>query len=448
MGQKRQTGRGRLPWALELNSMETLERVGRGFRERDLRPEEKRMSLEGSEMNLLLDCIHPTVDNERRDQIASFLHDGIDWNRLLQKAHAHGTFPLLYRFLRTHFASLTPPFVMDQLRVRFLSNVRHSFLLTAELLKLLTLLEKNGVPAVPLKGPVLTVSLYGDLGMRPFDDLDLLFRKKDVPKAKEILISQGYRVARGLAEAPEAFFHQKDSGANLIRSDNQVAVDILWGMPGEFISPDFQPFWEKLEEISFEGRRVLTFSPEDWLLYLSLHQATHGWARLLWLVDLHTLITNHPDIDWTDLIGKSIQFRCRRVLLISLALTRSLFQTPLPEQVQEAIEGDGTIQDLARIAAGNLFQGESTALSRDQEALFLLKVMDNRRDQIRFGLRQALNPTVVDWLAWPLPRPLFFLYYFYHPLRVARNFFRRFRQRFYSTLPFLEAEIYPVQKSS
>ncbi len=385
----------------------------------------------GKEINLLLCCTHKEVATSRKEQTQPWLQKGIDWTYLIELAQGHGMIPLLYRTLKTNFAEWVPPAILEELNRRYLWNLRSSLFLTGELLKLLNRFQENGIPVVPLKGPTLATFLYGHPGMRTYGDLDLLFQKKDVSKAKKLLVSRGYcfslPLSLPLSETQKKIYLQSEAEACLIRNNREVSVEVLWGTPGDFpIALDFAPFWKRLEKQSFEGQAILTFSPEDWILYLSLHQATHGWSRLLWLTDLDALIHSHPRMDWDTLVGRAEQLRCRRVLFISLALIHSFLQTPLPEQVQETLKADERVQCLARIAGENLFREGQTALGRYREALFFLRVTDRWRDRIRFCILQAMMPTVVDWLAWPLSRPLFSLYYFFHPLRIGWNLSRRF----------------------
>ena len=69
---------------------------------------------------------------------------------------------------------------------------RSNLLRTGELVKCLNLLQSQGITAVPMKGPVLAASAYGSLVLREFNDLDILVRERDVTRARDILIAEGY----------------------------------------------------------------------------------------------------------------------------------------------------------------------------------------------------------------------------------------------------------------
>jgi hypothetical protein len=156
------------------------------------------------EAELLLICArnHPDVSRSRLEEL---LLDGPDWQYLLKAATRHGLLPLLYRTL-IEARHQIPPAVLSDLRRSYLFNSQRNHILTNELLRLLERLEAEGITAIPFKGPVLAQELYGDVAFRMFTDLDVLVRRGDVLRAKEILISEGYRLEHTLTEAQERVF--------------------------------------------------------------------------------------------------------------------------------------------------------------------------------------------------------------------------------------------------
>ena len=117
----------------------------------------------------------------------------MDWPYVSNLGGRHGLIPLLYKNLKSVCPERVPESVMDNFRNHFLVNAGHNVLRTRELLTLLDLFETHHVHAIPYKGPVLAASVYGDLALRQFSDLDILVQKQDIPKAKDLLISNGYR---------------------------------------------------------------------------------------------------------------------------------------------------------------------------------------------------------------------------------------------------------------
>jgi hypothetical protein len=194
--------------------------------------------------------------------------------------------PLLYRNLHATYPEAVPGDVLVQLRDYFQANAQRNLFRTQELLKLLSLLEGQGVTAVPLKGPILTASVYGNLAFRQFCDLDILVRERDVLKARDLIASQGYRPAMQSDRAQEPLDLQSQRELVLKRDDGQVQVDLQWRIPADWLVLRSFPLgrgrlWERLEPFSIAGTTLSTFSPQDLLLILCVHGASHGWRHSL-----------------------------------------------------------------------------------------------------------------------------------------------------------------------
>jgi len=69
---------------------------------------------------------------------------------------------------------------------------RGAIALEALTVRVVELMERNGVRAMPLKGPLLARTLYGDPAMRPTNDIDLLLTAEDLPRAVEVAQRLGY----------------------------------------------------------------------------------------------------------------------------------------------------------------------------------------------------------------------------------------------------------------
>jgi len=101
--------------------------------------------------------------------------------------------PLLYRSLKKTCQQAVPSTYLEQLRDLFLTNAARNVFLTAKLLELLDLFKENNIAALPFKGPVLAESIYGDISLRQFVDLDVLVHKRDALKARNLLLAHGYQ---------------------------------------------------------------------------------------------------------------------------------------------------------------------------------------------------------------------------------------------------------------
>jgi hypothetical protein len=101
------------------------------------------------EIALLLCCARTRLDSEHIEQIRTLLREDLDWQYLMQAAHAQGVAPLLYRSLQANCLEAVPQTFLSQLRRHFHANALHNLFLASELLKISRLFEAHGIPVIP-----------------------------------------------------------------------------------------------------------------------------------------------------------------------------------------------------------------------------------------------------------------------------------------------------------
>ena len=173
---------------------------------------------------------------ERIERIANWNLSALDWGKVFRLAEHHGVLPLVARNLIEHGRGL-PPEIECSLRSAYEANLRRSMWLTAELARIMRHFERRQLRAVPYKGAVLAQSLYHDLGLRSFSDLDFLISSRDFERAKQALAEIGYRPSVDLTPTVERLWLRTryersfDSASRKKPSRTAVGVDaaFLWG---------------------------------------------------------------------------------------------------------------------------------------------------------------------------------------------------------------------------
>lgn len=392
-------------------------------------------SVDGPEAELLLSCARIGEDSERAIRIRALLRKDMDWPYLLRTARAHGMMPLLYWHLNTTCPDAVPKTAMDELRQRFQDNARRNLFLTGELLRLLNLFEAQGIPTVPYKGPALAASVYGSLALRQFADLDILVHRQDVPRAKDLLLSSGYRPEYQLTRAQEAAWLHHACDPPFRRDDGASIVELHWDIMPRYLSfpLDTERLWERLAPISLGGKVVSTLSPEDLLLILCVHGSKHLWERLAWIRDVAGLIETHQEMDWGWVTRQAIALGGRRMLSIGLLLATDLLGVSLPERVSQMLKADPVAGSLAAEVRTRLFREVDDLSKIFEESVFhpfRLRMRERLRDRVRYCIRTAMTPSVADWESLSLPYLLSPLYYVLRPLRLGGKYGRRMVERF------------------
>ncbi|HEY3382786.1 MAG TPA: nucleotidyltransferase family protein [Vicinamibacterales bacterium] len=129
-------------------------------------------------------------DAEETDRLAKACDD---WDDLIRQAELHGLTPLVRRHLDAADAHL-PKRVARALgactaRHRLTNEVR--FRVLGQILRIL---ESARIPVVVLKGPSLAALVYGDVGLRPMRDLDLLVPRRDADRAQSVLQQHDFAI--------------------------------------------------------------------------------------------------------------------------------------------------------------------------------------------------------------------------------------------------------------
>lgn len=381
------------------------------------------------EVRLLLDCARTELSEERRQRVTELLRQPVDWAALAGLAERHGLIPLLYRHLETLDPTAIPKPIFARLWSQSQATAGRNVMLTQELLRLLALLQANGIPAIPFKGPALAALVYGDISLRQFTDLDILVEQQQARRAKALLEAHGYDYPDRLTEAQETAYLRSANHHHfqLARVDDRVAVELHWQPASRRFFPagPVDQIWQRLEPLPLLGATVNGLAAEDLLLLLSMHGAKHGWAALEWLVGLAELLRVKPALDWPETLARAGRWHCTRMLLLGLHLAQVVLETPLPDVVRVEIERRPTLAPLAGRICTELFQTEAPAGRIDSRLDCLrlqLSAQDRWRDRLRYGLSLVTAPTVIEWRELPLPPALFFLYPLLRPFRLAAKY--------------------------
>jgi len=364
------------------------------------------------------------MDAQRAERVRTLLRNEIDWEYLLHTSISHGVLPLVYRSLTTTCPEAVPEGTMRELRGYFYANALRNLLLTRELLKILNDFDAHRVPAVPFRGPSLAESVYGDISLRQFCDLDILVPRQHVVRAKEILLSQGYVPEFPLTRRQEASYTESQHHYGLLHTDARTLVELHWRIAQAYFHfpLDLRQLWDRLQPISLSGTEVMALSREDLLLILCGHASKHFWAQLKWVCDVAELIRVHKGMNWQCVMDRARSLGGERMLFLGLFLASDLLGAALPEEVLRTVRADAIVQPLGSQVRERLFQTPNSSTQVPDRFLFYVKTADGISDQVRYCLRcalQMMSPTRSDWSLLRLPDSLFFVYYLLRPIRLA-----------------------------
>ena len=375
------------------------------------------------EVEVLLHCARASIEKTRAERLRDLAAKGLDWARLLKLAQRNGLSPLLYFHVNQICAASVPDESMRYLRDYFQKNSAFNVLLTGELASLLDSFNKNGINAVPYKGPAIAAKLYGNLALRQFGDLDILVRKGDVWKASELIIARGFEPHFLIPEKRRNEFVQLSYVQLFRRDGGRTLIELHWGIAPRFFGVRFDAdgFWNRLETMKLQGTTISVPCAEDLLLMLCVHGAKDCWEKLEWVCAIAELIRSTDEFDWQRVWQQSREMRCRVMLVFSLLLAEELFEISVPTQIPLTTQR-GNLRAMAREVAQDFFSVEVQPRSLLRRIGFHLRLNDTVADQARHCASLALTTTPVDWSTMSLPAPLSFAYPLLRAIRLTRKY--------------------------
>jgi hypothetical protein len=321
--------------------------------------------------------------------------------------------------LERHASDLVPHEAVSKLKLHYLENSARNTVLTAELCRLINLFADAGIETIPYKGPVLGIFAYGNLALRRFVDLDVIVKKTDVWKAREILLAEGYTAAKSLSPSQQELLLRTQHNLQFSRDNHRLIVELHWEVaPHLFASSvDADKLWQDLITIDVHGVSVKTFSAEDLLFSLCVHGSRHLWERLSWICDIAELIARHR-LNWTSLLERAATADNERMFLLGLHLADKLLGAPLPDEVKQRCESDERLKSLAQNVVEHLFNGTTHVPATSREIFkYNIGVRKTLGARVRY-LAYMFQPTDSDLSVRSLPASLSFGYYLMRPFRL------------------------------
>ncbi len=299
----------------------------------------------------------------------------------MQFAEKHRVIPLLYHGLRLSCPDAIPREIYHDLKGRFYANIHKNFLLTNELIRLISVFRAQNIRSIPYKGTVLASSVYGKLSFRQVWDIDFVVHQRDFNKSGDLIFSEGYKLKESF-DREQTFFCD----------ERGIEIDLHWGITPIYfpVSFDFDDFWCRTKIIKLLGTDIRSFSVEDLLLILCIQVAKDSWERLqrlehvIKVCDIAELVHNNQTLDWKKTFERARRTGAERILHFGLYLARNLLYAPIHEYILRAVQRDKAAVLLANQVSRELFGEEDQSFAPARNSLRDIRL---RFRQLIFYLR-------------------------------------------------------------
>jgi hypothetical protein len=371
------------------------------------------------ENELLLCCARTEASREIAARIRALAASDVDWNYLALLAKRHSIVPLLYRQLEHHASDLVPREFLANLKFQYQENNARNIILADELCRLIALFNKAGIEAIPYKGPALAQFAYGNLALRRFVDLDVIVKKADVLRARDLLLAEGYVPGKSLTLSQQELLLRTQHNLQFARDNRRLLLELHWEVAPHLFASSVQEneLWQNLTTVEINGTALKTLSVDDLLFSLCVHGSRHLWERLGWICDVAELIARH-ELNWPALLQRAAKTDSERMFLLGLHLAQKLLGTSLPATVQQRCDSDPRLDSLAAKVIDHLFSGPTHVPATSTEIFkYNIGVRKSITARARYFV-YMLRPTDSDFSSRSLPPGFGFAYYLMRPFRL------------------------------
>ena len=273
---------------------------------------------------------------------------------------AYRLFPLMYKNLSE--AGMKDP-MMNIFKWVYDKTKSNNSILFHNISHLLGEFGKSGIEVILLKGTGLIISSYGDYGLRPMMDADLLVPTGKTGDAIRLITGLGWSSSltplKGFAEmgllsrfgwTPAERDLDDFSGEYFcvrhgqdFTNPEKFTIDLHWHALHGYNAPDEDAeFWEGARGVRVEGVPALVLGQADQLLQVCAHGV--GWNAvppIRWVADSASILNNSDEgIDWDRLITAAKRHGLVLPIREALKYLNPFLKAPIPDYVLPRLEAE------------------------------------------------------------------------------------------------------------
>ncbi|MGH0434999.1 nucleotidyltransferase domain-containing protein [Bacillus basilensis] len=327
------------------------------------------------EEELVLLLSQPCLSTEQAEKFKYLLESYLNWDKVIGMIELHRIAGLAWKNIQEYFFNNDSNRCTCNRLYKYLYNsYKINTLRASEQLNytydICRILEKNNIKYVLLKGIIISSGLYGDSGLRDFNDNDILIHPKDIDAATSLILNLGYiqgeskhltkikkptrkeKIIRSLTSHEVIPFIKNLSSETNISA--QHIVDLHFSvnlMSGKRTDEILTKWLAERQEIHINGKLLHTLNWEDMLLFLCEHFYKEAVSArdlnmykdllLYKLCDIYYL-TMFKKINWEELLIKTKEFELERQVYFTLKYLEDVFNVGSLESVIQVVKPENT----------------------------------------------------------------------------------------------------------
>jgi len=255
----------------------------------------------------------------------------------------------------------------------------------SETQRVATAFAKHKIPLIAYKGMPFARQFYQTIKLRNSVDVDFAISKQHLSKIGEIMISLGYREAKGINNYQNL---QKTRGyyidySWLLYNENNKPicnVEFHWRVTATalYVPLLFDDVFDKQAIIEIQNQAVRTFQPVyQALLILIHHSIVDGWGKLRHLIDLTQIDKTLNAQEWENLIQLTVKYKVYNAFMVGCHICSKLFNYEFRNQVNTKQVEQLGFKMIAKIKEDKLSRKWS---QQPVKLVYYLKMRDNWQD--------------------------------------------------------------------
>lgn len=351
------------------------------------------MSDDFDSLTVLLKLLMPSLSIEDQFELLSCLNAG-QTEAVIAEAKQQGVslplYPMLLALEKTYDLMIPSK---EKLYQAYLSTAAKNMVALHEAERLLSTLKEAGIAAAGLKGIYLLENVYGNIGARSMNDIDILVKKQDLAKSLQIMQTLGYQHT--------GYFSLRDHNTDTkhvppMQKAGGHLLEVHWTLLEEYepFTIDIEALWARMVPAKIAGVEALALGVEDLILHLCLHLTYQHFLTLglRGLLDIGLVLHQFADeINWSRLVETARSWGAEKVTTLTLKLVESQLEVPIPAEVFTSLLPAGIAPELLENARSLLFERGQTLANLTPD-LVEMSASRNLITKVKIGLQRVFIP--------------------------------------------------------
>jgi hypothetical protein len=264
-----------------------------------------------------------------------------NWESLYQQSVDLNVSSLLYKnLLPSKNRNKIPVEMLEKLKKMYIKTMIRNSKMNADFKVLMQLLKTHTIDFMPLKGMDLNFSVYGDMGLRLMGDIDLLIKKEEIERTKNVMIENGWKLEKIVfrTKVHKELIEGISYHPYVMKKDETI-IELHTNIHNTYkpYKVDIKDYWiRSLENYTLMGLKTRRLNKTDLLQHICLH--TYNDLRfqkysLKLFIDITELLKKEiNNIDWNLLKNTCEKYNCTDEVKQTLKICATYFNAPVDDK--------------------------------------------------------------------------------------------------------------------